>query len=403
MGPRSLAPAATLGGGAVTRSGFDRSTPWQATNLDLLLALAAFVALLVDPVFGDRSDQVTPLAALLAFTAAIPLTCRRLFPLGVLAVEVPALLLCLAVFHPVRAAVAIVMLGVFTVADTGGRIRSLIVGALMAPVVTVAVFVTSKKPGTGDVIAYLALVLGALVAGDAVRGRRRIQALIEDEIDRERAAAAQRRFDQERLALAQEVHDVIGHALVGINVRAAGAARLHRRGRDADLPAVLDEIAKTSADALTELRSTLGSLRPTGDQAVPLHPVQSFHNLPELVQAMERAGLKVATTVDGSLDGIPAPVGHAGFRIVQESLTNVMRHSTATTATVRVSVTQTALTVEVADDGSPGAGKGSEQPGHGVEGMKERARAVGGTVDAGPRDDEGWRVRACLPVTERSQ
>ncbi|HUE60050.1 MAG TPA: ATP-binding protein, partial [Acidimicrobiales bacterium] len=103
------------------------------------------------------------------------------------------------------------------------------------------------------------------------------------------------------------------------------------------------------------------------------------------------------------LDGIPAPVGHAGFRIVQESLTNVMRHSTAATATVRVSVTQSALTVEVADDGSPEAGKGSEQPGHGVEGMKERARAVGGTVDAGPRDDEGWRVRACLPVTERSQ
>ena len=380
-----------------------RAAAWQATNLDLLLALGAFAALLVDPIFSDRSDQFTPLAVLLAVAAAIPLTCRRRYPLGVLATEIPVLLLCLSVFHPSRAAVGIVMLTVFTVAYTGGRIRSLTVGALMAPVVATAVFITSKHGGAADVIAYLALVLGALIAGDAARGRRRIQTLVAEETERKRTAAAQQHFDQERLALAQEVHDVIGHALVGINVRAAGAARLHRRGGNADLPAVLDEIAKTSADALNELRSTLRVLRPSTDRPMPLHPLQGLENLAELVETMRRAGLTVFTAVEGSLHTITPAIGHAAFRIIQESLTNVMRHSTSLQATVKVKLSQDTLVLEVTDGGRPRGHNGSDHRGHGIEGMKERAAALDGTLQAGPAQDGGWQVHASLPIIARSR
>lgn len=374
---------------------------WRLTDVDLLVALAGFVVLLIDPVFSDRSDLVTPVAGLLALSASAPLVARRRHPLGVLAVEVPALMACLAVFHPDWAAVLIVMLMVFTIASTGQRRRSLVVGALMAPVVAAAVLLTSRNGGSADVIAYLAVILGALIAGDAIHTRQRVRSLVVEEQEKERAAAAQRLFDEDRLALAHELHDVVGHALVAINMSAAGAALLHRKGREADLPVILDEIARTSADALSELRSTIRMLRFAGDHPAPLQPVQSLDDLAALVARTEQANLRVQLTLHGSLDVIPAPVGHAAFRIIQESLTNVLRHSTARCAVVTVTVGDADLTVEVADDGRP-TSTGRHQPtGHGLQGMRERAATLGGTMHAGPIDGGGWRVTGKLPIVDR--
>ncbi len=240
---------------------------WQgllrAPDIDMVLALIAFVALLVDPLLLHKITGLTPLIGVLAFVAALPLAVRRRFPLGVLAVIVPLLVICLVVFHPNRAAVAIVMLLVFTVGLEGDRTRSLVVGGLMALGVPATVLLTASRGGPADVIAYSSLVLGALLAGETLRARQALQRSVAEEAARAREASAQHRFDSERLALAHELHDIIGHTLVAINVRASAAAHRGRKGGSADAPAALDEIASASAEALTELRTARSPSTPS--------------------------------------------------------------------------------------------------------------------------------------------
>ena len=371
----------------------------RAMDVDVLFAVAAFAALLVDPFLLHRVTRLTPAAVSVSLLAAVPLLARRRFPLVVLAAEVPLLFACLAVAHPNRAAVGIVMLLVFTVGLEGGRARSLVVGAVMALLVTVAVFVTGERAQASDVIAYISAVLAALIAGDALRARHALQRVLAEEAVRASEAAARHRFDSERLALAHELHDVVGHALVAINVRAAAAARRARKGRPGDGLTALDEITSVSAGALAELRTTLKALRAAQGGPAPLHPVQGLENLDGLISGVRDAGLSVQLDVTGSPGGLPAPVGHAGYRIIQEGLTNVLRHSTARQARVLVEADDKALHIEVSDDGQPHPPATMGAAGHGLAGMRERAAALGGRCEAGPADGSGWRVRAEIPVT----
>jgi signal transduction histidine kinase len=305
---------------------------------------------------------------------------------------------CLVVFHPNRAAVGIVMLLVFTVGLEGGRTRSFAVGALMAPIVTAAVVITSQRGSVLDVVAYCSLVLGALLAGETLRARHALGRSLADEAARMREAAAQHRFDQDRLALANELHDIIGHTLVAINVRAAAAAHRERKAGGTEAPTALDEIASASAEALAELRTTLKALRTAQDGPAPLRPVQDMANLAGLVAGVEAAGLAVGLDVTGAPDAVPASVGHAGFRIVQEGLTNVLRHSTARQAQVTVAASDCDVVIEISDHGQSRAAA-YPSGGHGVRGMRERAAALGGSCEAGPVNGSGWRVRARIPLT----
>jgi signal transduction histidine kinase len=274
----------------------------------------------------------------------------------------------------------------------------------MALLVTVAIFITGKRPESSDVIAYVSLVLGALLAGEALRARQALARTVAEEAARAREAAAQHRFDSERLALANELHDVVGHTLVAINVRAAAAARRARkRGNPGDGVTALDEIASVSAGALAELRATLKALRGAQDGLAPLHPVQDLAGLPALVAGVAEAGLSVQLEVTGAPAGLPAPVGHAGYRIIQESLTNVLRHSTSRQASVRVGAGERSLVIEVLDQGQPHTptvpASAPQAGGHGLTGMRERAAALGGSCEAGPVNGTGWRVRAEIPVS----
>jgi signal transduction histidine kinase len=368
----------------------------SAPDIDLVLALAAFAALLVDPLLLHKITELTPVMGVLAFLTAVPLAARRRFPLGVLAIELPLLMACLAVFHPNRAAVGITMLLVFTVGLEGGRLRSLVVGALMAAVVTAAVFITGTRGTLTDIIAYGSLVLGALLAGEALRARQALGRALAEEAAREREAAAQHRFDEERLALAHELHDIIGHALVAINVQAAAAARRERRTGHAEATALV-EIASASAEALAELRTAVKALRAAQEGPAPLHPVQDLAGLADLVAGVEAAGLAVDLDVIGLPAVLPASVGHAGYRIVQEGLTNVLRHSTARQARVRVEVDDRAVVIDVTDDGRQRATT-FPTGGHGLRGMRERAAALGGTCEAGTVNGAGWKVRARIPL-----
>jgi signal transduction histidine kinase len=371
----------------------------RGRDFDVVLALAAFAALLIDPLASHQVKELSPLAAGLALVTALPLVLRRRYPLGVLLAIVPLLLVCLAVFHPDHAAAGIVMLVVFTVGLHGHRVRALVVGALMAPVVATGVLITSTKgDSAATTVAYVALVLGALVAGDAVRGRQDLVRVLAQEEERERAAQARHRFDEQRLRYAHELHDIVGHALVAINVRASAAAHLARREQPVSPVIALDEIASTSAEALGELRAALKALRSDDGEGAPLRPAgAALADLGDLIAGVKGAGLTVELDMATAPEAIPPAVGHAGYRIVQEGLTNVLRHSTAAHASVRIGQQDGVLLVEVVDDGqaSPAAGTGG---GHGLLGMRERAAALGGSCEAGRVPGGGWRVRARIPI-----
>jgi signal transduction histidine kinase len=246
------------------------------------------------------------------------------------------------------------------------------------------------------------LVLGALLAGEALRARQALGRSLADEAAHSREAAAQHRFDQERLALANELHDIIGHTLVAINVRAAAAARRERKTGGAEAPTALEDIASASAGALTELRAALKTLRTAQDGPVPLHPAQDLASLADLVAGVEAAGLAVDLKITGEPAALPASVGHAEYRIVQEGLTNVLRHSTAQQARVRVEIDDCAVVIEITDDGQKRA-TAFPAGGHGVRGMQERAAALGGTCEAGTVDGAGWRVRARIPPSGQAR
>jgi len=374
----------------------------RGPDFDVVLAVIAFAALLIDPLATHQVTELTPLDAVLALVAAVPLVLRRRYPLGVLVAIVPLLLACLAVFHPDHAAAGIVMVVVFTVGLHGHRTRALVVGALMAPVVAAGVLITSHQLGgdsVAETVAYLALVLGALVAGDAVRARQELVRVVAAEAERERAALTQHRFDEQRLRYAHELHDVVGHALVAINVRAAAAAHLARREQGASPVGALEEIASTSAEALGELRAALKGLR--SDDSVPLRPAGAgLADLDDLIAGVKGAGLTVELDMTAVPEAVPAAIGHAGYRIVQEGLTNVLRHSTAKHARVRIGQDEGALLVEVLDNGQPvaGTGGGIVGGGHGLLGKRERAAALGGSCEAGRAPGGGWRVRARIPI-----
>ena len=377
----------------------------RGPDFDVVLAFIAFAALLIDPLATHQVKELTPLDGGLALVTAVPLVLRRRYPLGVLVAIVPLLLACLAVFHPDHAAAGIVMVVVFTVGLHGHRARALVVGALMAPVVAAGVLITSHQLGgdsVAETVAYLALVLGALAAGDAVRGRQELVRVLAAEAERERAALAQHRFDEQRLRYAHELHDVVGHALVAINVRAAAAAHLARREQGAAPVTALEEIASTSAEALGELRTALKGLRSDESEGMPLRPAGAgLADLDDLIAGVRGAGLTVELDMAAATGPLPPAIGHAGYRIVQEGLTNVLRHSTAKHARVRIGHDEGALLVEVLDNGPASSGTGGG--GHGLLGMRERAAALGGSCEAGRAPGGGWRVRARIPIDEEDR
>jgi signal transduction histidine kinase len=359
-------------------------------------AVVAFVALLADPGLGWSSGHLSAAAVVLAGATSLPLVVRRRYPLGVLVLVTAGLLACLAVFHPAIAGVGVIMFALYTVGLQGRRVHSLLVAAAMIPVLAAAVVITSDEGfAAGSTLARLALLLAALAAGDARRGRLALVEARTEEATREREAAAVHRFDEERLRLAHELHDTIAHALVGINTRAAAAVHVQRANRNESFDA-LEEIMRGSADALAELRSTLKVLRPATGEA-PLRPAQSLADLRELTDGVGGAGVEIDLQLDAIPGDVPSATAHGAYRIVQESLTNVLRHSNASHAVVRVALVADQLTVEVLDDGQVAAQRPAN-PGQGLQGMAERAAALGGHCEAGIAPAGGWRVRASLPA-----
>ncbi len=237
------------------------------------------------------------------------------------------------------------------------------------------------------------LALGAL--GELLRVRR-----TELERRRDEAAEAERhRADEERLRIARELHDVLAHSISVINVQAGmGLALLDSDPQQART--ALTTIRTASKEALGEVRQVLETLRAPGE--APRTPAPGLARLADLVEQARSAGLSVATETEGRRRDLPSQTDLAAFRIVQEALTNTVRHSAARTATLRLAYREEEFEVTV-DDPGPAAERGPRgSGGNGLVGMRERATALGGALEAGPRADGGFRVRARLPLAAGS-
>jgi signal transduction histidine kinase len=220
-----------------------------------------------------------------------------------------------------------------------------------------------------------------------------------EEAERTRDEAARRRAMEERLRIARELHDSLTHSISVIQVQAGVAVHLARK-RGEDVPPALLAIQEAGADAGRELRATLGVLRSEEDG-----DGSGLCQLDGLVTRARAAGLPVTVTVTGARRPLPPEADQAAYRIVQEALTNVSRHAGAASASVHLHYAPETLSIQVDNDGkgrvtSTGAGNGARPsgPGLGLVGMRERVSALGGQLQAGPRDAGGFRVRAELPA-----
>lgn len=283
----------------------------------------------------------------------------------------------------------------FATAVMAGRriaaIASLIVGYASFLWLGYAVGIESA-PSWGQALGLAAWLLVLLTAAEIVRSRR--ERAIESA--RTRAEETRRRASEERLRIARELHDVLAHNISLINVQAGVALHL-MDDRPEQARTALSAIKQASNEALGELRSVLDVLR-EGYEDPPRSPTTGLAHLDDLVAKTEGAGLRVTQRVEGTPRPLPPRVDLAAFRIVQEALTNATRHAGNAHATIRIGYSDRDLTVQIDDDG-PGT---SDAPGggQGIPGMRERATALGGELEAGPRPGGGFRVRASFPLRD---
>ena len=272
-------------------------------------------------------------------------------------------------------------------------------------------------PSAGVAVGLAAWLLFLLAGSELIRNRRAYaRASRQRAIEERRSAyeADRRRASEERLGIARELHDVVAHSLSLINVQAGVALELMDR-RPEQVTTALTAIKQASRDALVDVQSVLDALRRPGEEA-PLAPAPSLRDLGDLVRRAEATGLTVGTRVEADLAALPSGVGAAGYRIVQEALTNVVRHADASSVSVRIGEDGGALVIEIEDDGpgraddrdgdragdrAGGGHGGSSGGGSGIRGMRERAVALGGDLTAGRQAGGGWRVRARLPLGAR--
>jgi len=332
-------------------------------------------------------------ALLTVAIAALPL--RRRWPVGVLAFAFVTTMTYFIVDYPRGPIFFALVVSLAQVVLTGHRraaIASIVLGFVGFTWLGAAVG-TQDSPPIAGVIGLGAWLVALLSVMELVRSRReraREEAL-------SRAESLQRRASDERLRIAQELHDAVAHNISLINIHAGVALHLFdeqpQQAREA-----LATIKQSSKEALVELRSILGILR-RADQDAPRAPTPSLARLDELVARSNAAGLDVRVDVEGDLANLPRHVDVAAYRIIQESLTNVARHADRADAVVRVRAAAGALNVEVLDEGT-GRTKPQELPsgGNGIAGMRERATAIGGSFEAGPRPGRGFAVRARLPI-----
>ena len=353
----------------------------------------------------NQTDRLglDPLGYALLLVGPALLLLRRVHPVAVAGGAAAVTLLYTALGYPYGPVFVSMVVAFFTAVAAGHRRAVLVIAALaFAGHALVGLWLYPWLPPSGDhrtswteVSGVGAWLLAVLAGAELFRLRR--EQVARDR--RERAEAERRRADEERLRIARELHDVLAHSISVINVQ-AGVALALMDERPEQARTALTTIKAASKEALGEVRQVLGTLRAPGE--APRSPAPGLDRLPELLDQATTAGLTAEVAVEGERVPLPPGADLAAFRIVQEALTNVVRHSGSRGARVRLVYTPDAVDVLVDDDG-PAVTGGDSGGGNGLVGMRERAAALGGTVAAGPRPDGGFRVRARLPLTARGR
>jgi signal transduction histidine kinase len=373
---------------------------------DALLVLAAAVVIFPGSQGAARvQDTARPLdwlAYALLVVAIGGLAVRRTRPLATLAITVGATTTFLAIGYPFGPILFTIAIGTYSVAVRLPVRRSAAVSGLALAIALVPVILRSSGTVSEHELPWLLAWPGWMVlpwtAGTVVRLRR-------EATQQAQAEQARRLAYEERLRVAREVHDVVGHGLAVINMQAGVALHvLDRRPEQARV--ALEAVKRTSKEALEELRTTLAVFRRPDANGEPAasdderlrRPAPGLGQLAALVDTTRAAGLPVEVVVTGDPVALPAIVDHAAYRIVQESLTNVLRHALPARATVRVTYRPGEIALSITDDGQPRPA--APGPRHGIAGMRERAEAIGGELRAGPRPAGGFVVLARLPIGE---
>jgi signal transduction histidine kinase len=375
---------------------------WMQRNpawADALVGVAAAVVLVAISALGFRDEGLDPIGYPCCAVAGLAFAVRRRWPVVTFALVIAAL----AVFGATGQPGGPVYLTTFLAALNLAVLRPMRTWLPWTATAAVAL-VGANWIGHGFELHLIPVALLLLatpkLAGDAVRARRLRVETLEARVSLAEQETL-RRVAEERLRIAREVHDVVGHGLATITLRAGVADRLADRD-PAEVREALRAIRQVSKESLAELSALLGVLRGEDEDGAPERaPRPDLRALPRLVDGLREAGMDVALELDaGEAPVVPEVVAAAGYRIVQEALTNVARHAGPdASARVRLARRDGMVEVEVRDDGR--GATGPVRPGGGLTGMRERAAALGGRFEAGGAPTGGFRVWAALPVVPR--
>jgi|Tabmets5t2r1_1033131.scaffolds.fasta_scaffold11274_2 signal transduction histidine kinase len=362
--------------------------------LDVLVALGA-TAIEVGWIFGQ--DSSSPGAAVvLAFVAGAVLLARRREPLVTLGVSLAAVLAA-AVAGGSPAAFA-PLVALYTVATMYDRRVSVVALALTAAVGLAATLIAPSDDPLVDPIAAVACAVGAWGLGLYIETRRQYRRELERRnalVEREHEQLARLAAHEERAAIARELHDIVAHSVSVMLVGVRGARDVLRSSPDV-ADATLGKVETSAEQSLGELRRILALLREPADGAES-RPQPSLAELDDLIAEYRDAGVPVTLERVGEPRPLPGGFELSVYRIVQEALTNVLKHSRASTVVVTLQFRDSRLDLEVVDDGSR-LGRDAVVPGHGLVGMRERVALLGGVLETGHREGGGFRVAARLPV-----
>jgi signal transduction histidine kinase len=365
------------------------------------VAMALTISVAAEP---DATRSPDVLAYVLGLIVAALVLARRRWPMGVVIGSVGVLFVYYGLDYPAFSPAVPLAAAAYFAAVAGHIVAA---SAVLAGVVISGAGWQTLGEGSSlasvlgkNTLTDAALFAAVLLLGETVRSRRAWAHEVRERLRRaeeDRALEAARHVAEERLRIARELHDVMAHTVAALTVQAGVAADVvdddPQRAKVA-----LRTIREQSRAAMSELKATVGLLR-AGAPDAPRAPAPGLAGLDALAQTAREAGVEVEISLAGAVRPLPGAIDLTAYRIVQESLTNVVRHAHATVARVLVRYERDALVVEVDDDGDGPAQTGGGVDGYGLAGMRERAVALGGILEAGPRPGGGFRIHARLPTT----